>query len=60
MVKVTQNQSNVVHAAYVNSDGNVAGTDCNREVWTISNKRRVFYRTEADVTCRKCRRINHL
>ncbi len=54
---VTEGVNNTVHIAYMvaTEDGfAVAGTACNREVFTINHRRRRFFRSDYAVTCKRC------
>jgi hypothetical protein len=55
---VTEGFNNTVHLAYMlaTEDGfAVAGTACNREVFTINHRRRRFFRSDHPVvTCKRC------
>lgn len=56
---VTEGVNNTVHLAYMLATENgfaVAGTACNREVYTINNRRRRFFRSERPVTCKRCQK----
>jgi hypothetical protein len=56
---VTEGVNNTVHLAYMQAteDGfAVAGTACNREVYTINHRRRRFFRADRPVTCKRCQK----
>jgi hypothetical protein len=56
-VNVTEGTGNTVHIAYMRDD-KIAGTACNRELFTINHRRRVFYRSDYPVTCKRCQKGN--
>jgi hypothetical protein len=53
---VTEGVNNTVHLAYMLDGDGFAGTACNREVYTINNRRRRFFRTDRPVTCKRCQK----
>lgn len=64
---VTEGTGNTVHYAVRMTEytedgsartGRIFGTDCNREEFTTRNKRRFFYPTSHEVTCKRCIRLN--
>ena len=58
-VNVTEGNNNTVHIAYLGADDKVAGTQCNRELFTINHRRRVFYRDNREATCKRCLTTTH-